>query len=78
MLLTSREKVQSLTLCGKTASQICAETGLGRHVVCKYREEMGAKECKAHSTKVRDGFWDEWEYAVYILFGGHKNVRMEP
>lgn len=70
--MTSRERVQNLTLQGKTAAEICAITGIGRPTVCRYRAEIGAGDEKMRGPVVRAGFWDEWETAVSVLLGRKK------
>lgn len=67
--MTTRERVQKLTLQGKTAAEICAITGIGRPTVCKYRSEIGVREDKKSNPSMRIGFWDEWETAVSVLLG---------
>ena len=76
--MTTREKVQMLTLQGKTAAEICKITGASRATVCRYRKQAGAEEKKLCAPTMRPGFWDEWERAVSVLLGNRKNTRLEP
>lgn len=82
MLQDEREKIIALIIQGCTNKQIREEIGASYRSITDIRYSLPPNvECagrKGYICKMRDGFWDEWELAVYRLFGGRKRVHLNP
>lgn len=78
-----RDQIVALIKQKYTNKQIREITGVSYRRISAVREslppdEIYGSEKDVSNMYMRAGFWDEWELAVYRLFGGKKQVHLNP
>ena len=82
LLQREHDRAKELILQGLTNKQVHEITDVPYRRICYMRSKISKDAViivkKAHVPLMRVGFWDEWELAVYRLFGGRKRVHLNP
>ena len=82
LLQREHDRIRELILQGLTNKQVHEITNASYRKICYIRSNISGDAViivkKAYIAKMRAGFWDEWELAVYRLFGGRRRVHLNP
>ncbi len=82
LLQREHDRVRELILQGFTNKQVHEITNASYSKIKHIRFDIPADVViivkKGYIPMMRAGFWDEWELAVYRLFGGRKRVHLNP